>query len=83
MGSLGCRWWDRFHANIHPIGTAFSWEQPSDRSKRDQYVFEGFYRIWLTPLTHLTPDIQIVMDPANAPTNDAVTIFGLRLRTLF
>ncbi len=33
--------------------------------------------------THLTPDVQVVIDPSNAPNKDAVTVFGLRLRTLF
>ena len=60
-----------------------SWEEPSNRALRDQYVVEGFYRFYLTLHTHLTPDIQVVIDPANAPTKDAVTVFGLRLRTLF
>jgi len=81
--SVGAGVEEVFGQNDDLIGTAFSWEEPSDRSKRDQYVFEFFYRIWLTPLTHLSPDIQVVMDPANSPTKDAVTIFGLRLRTLF
>jgi porin len=81
--SVGVGFEEIFGQNDDLIGTAFSWERPSDRTKRDQYVFEVFYRVWITPLTHLTPDIQVVMDPANSPTKDAVTIFGLRLRTLF
>ena len=65
------------------IGVATSWEELSDQTLGDQHVVEAFYRFHITPHTHLTPDIQVVIDPANAPGKDAVTIFGLRLRTLF
>jgi porin len=81
--SIGVGLEDMFGKNEDIIGAAISWEDPSDGSLRDQYVFETFYRFYITPHTHLTPDIQVVVDPANAPTKDAVTIFGLRLRTLF
>ena len=69
--------------NDDVIGVAASWEEPSNRALRDQYVVEAFYRFYITPHTHLTPDIQVVIDPANAPNRDAVTVFGLRLRTLY
>ena len=69
--------------NDDVIGLAWSWEEPSNPSLRDQFVFESFYRFYITPYTHLTPDIQVVIDPANAPGKDTVVIFGLRLRTLF
>ena len=65
------------------IGVAYSWMEPSGGSLRDQYVFETFYRINITPHTHLTPDVQVVIDPANAPNKSAVTVFGLRIRTLY
>ena len=63
------------------IGLAVSWEAPTDPALGDQYVVEAFYRFHLTPDTHLTPDIQIVVDPANAPDKEAVAIFGLLLVT--
>ncbi len=81
--SIGVGFEEILGQNDDLIGTAFSWEQPSDRSKREQYVFEAFYRLWITPLTHITPDIQVVIHPASAPGETAVTIFGLRVRTLF
>ena len=54
--------------NFDLIGVAASWEEPSNPTLRDQYIFEAFYRFHITPHTHLTPDIQIIIDPANAPT---------------
>ncbi len=81
--SLGTGIEDVFGQNEDVIGVAFSCEEPSNRVLRDQYVVEAFYRFHITPHTHLTPDIQVVIDPANAPSKDAVTVFGLRLRTLY
>lgn len=64
-------------------GIGIAWGRPTDRSLRDQFVIEAFYRIHLTPQLHLTPDIQLIVDPSNAPAEDTVWIFGLRLRSLF
>lgn len=81
--SLGFGIEDVLGQNDDVVGVATSWQEPANRALRDQYVVELFYRLYITPHTHLSPDIQIVIDPANAPTKDAVTILGLRLRTLF
>jgi porin len=79
--SIGLGIEDVFGQNDDVIGLAGSWQEPSDGALRDQYVIEAFYRFYITPHTHLSPDIQVIIDPANAPTKDAVTVFGLRLRT--
>jgi porin len=81
--SMGLGIEDIFAQNDDVIGVAASWQEPANRTLRDQYVVEAFYRFYLTPHTHLSPDIQVVIDPANAPTKDAITVFGLRLRTLY
>lgn len=72
-----------FGQNDDVIGVATSWQEPANRTLREQYVVEAFYRFYITPHTHLSPDIQVVIDPANAPAKDTVTVFGLRLRTLY
>jgi porin len=72
-----------FNFHDDDVGMAFSWQEPSDRTLGDQYVLEAFYRFNITPHTHLTPDVQVVIDPVNAMNKGAVTVFGLRLRTLF
>lgn len=81
--SLGIGFEEAFGRNYDLVAAGLSWQEPSDRALRDQYVFETFYRLHITPRTHITPDIQVVIDPANAPTKSAVTVFGLRLRTLY
>jgi carbohydrate-selective porin OprB len=74
---------DFFGQNDDVVGLAAAWQESSAPTSRDQYVLEAFYRFYITPHTHLSPDIQVVIDPANAPTKDAVTVFGLRFRTLY
>ncbi len=74
---------DVFGQSDDLIGVAFSWGMPTDRSLRDEYAFEMFYRIFITRHTHVTPDLQVIIDPASAPGRDAVSVLGLRLRTLY
>ena len=81
--SLGLGIENVFGQNQDLIGAAASWREPSNATLRDQYVLEAFYLFFITPHTHLTPEVQVIIDPANAPNKDAVTVFGLRLRTLF
>ncbi|WP_158497284.1 carbohydrate porin [Methylocystis sp. ATCC 49242] len=65
------------------FGLAFSWAEPVSNPKRDQYGFEAFYRLALTPDTQLTPDLQIIFAPADNPQASSVVVGGVRLRTLF
>jgi porin len=65
------------------LGLGISWGEPSNRMLRDQYVFEAFYRLHITPQTQLTPDIQVIFDPAENPLEDSITIGSARLRTRF
>ena len=65
------------------IGIGFSWGEPTDTTLNDQYVLEAFYRFYVTPLTHITPDLQVILDPAKNPTEDMLVVGSVRLRTLF
>lgn len=65
------------------FGLAFSWAEPAAVSKRDQYGLEAFYRLALTPDTQMTPDLQIIFNPADNPQASSVVLGGVRMRTLF
>ena len=65
------------------LGIGFGWGQPEDRSLRDQYVTEIFYRVQLTPKIQVTPGYQVIFDPSLTEEEDVVGIFGLRLRVVF
>lgn len=59
------------------------WVNPTDSALDDEYVAEVFYRIQLTRNAQLTPDLQLIANPSNAPDDDLLGIFGVRLRTAF
>jgi len=56
-----------------PTGTA-----ANGRAKRDEYVLETSYKFQLSPNFSLLPDLQLLIDPANQPSESTVLIGGLR-----
>ena len=67
------------------FGTALSWSKPSGAfspERREEIFLETFYRIQLTSSWELTPDIQVLFQPATGDP-DPIVIFGLRMRTQF
>lgn len=65
------------------VGIGIAWGNPKVSFWRDQYVAEIFYRNQFTPNIRLTPGYQIIIHPSNAPDDDAVSVFELRLRLTF
>ena len=61
------------------LGVGFAWSQPSETTKtvyhNDEYVFETFYTLQLTPTSRLQPDLQIVWNPAFNPDAGPAVIF--------
>ena len=56
------------------------WGKPYDDSLRDQYMAEVFYGFQLAQNLAVTPDIQFLIDPANNPDHDFITVFDIRAR---
>ena len=48
-----------------------------------QFTSEFFYRFQLTQFLAVTPDIQVIADPALNPGVDVLALFGVRLRAAF
>jgi len=61
-------------------GVAVAWGQPENRSLRNQYVAELFYRVQLTDSIQVTPDLQLIVEPSRNRYNDAIGVLGLRMR---
>ena len=65
------------------LGMGFVWSQPSETSKtiyhENEYVFETFYTLQLTPTVRLQPDLQVVWDPAFNRDPGPATVFQLQL----
>lgn len=69
--------------NNDVAGIGFNWGKPADGSLSDQFTSEVFYRFQLTQFLAVTPDVQLIVDPALNPGKDVIALFGLRLRTSF
>ena len=81
--ALGCL--RPFGRDDDMMAIAFNWTRPSSEfqpQRREEYLMEMFYRLQLTSSIELTPDLQVLFQPANGD-SDPVVIFGLRLRTQF
>jgi len=64
------------------LGAALNWADVITAND-DQITLEAFYLMKLMPFWELTPDIQIVQNPANNPNEDQEIILGLRTRLVW
>jgi len=59
------------------------WAKPSKRThgpgKRDEWVLETSYKFQLGKNLSLTPDLQILINPANNPEKNSIWVAGVRL----
>jgi porin len=69
--------------NRDVAGIGLSWGSPADGSLRDQFTSEAFYRFQLTQFLAVTPNVQLIVDPALNPGTDVIGFFGIRLRATF
>ncbi|BHH84768.1 carbohydrate porin [Desulforhopalus sp. 52FAK] len=69
------------------IGIGLNWGRPSEAlfgaGANDQYTVELFYRLQLFTIVTITPDVQLLFNPAENPEEDTIAIFGLRVRLSF
>ena len=65
------------------FGLAAAWGQPSTRSSRSETILETFYRLQVTDAMQLSPDLQLVFNPANNARDDFIGVLGVRLRFQF
>lgn len=63
------------------FGAGFGKPQPMDEIEFDnQYQFELYCKMSLLSIFTLTPDIQLLINPAMNPTESIIAVFGLRGR---
>lgn len=65
------------------LGLAAAWADPTGSGKRDESVAEVFHRFQVTQTAQLTIGAQAIFDPSNAPGDDVVGVFSVRLRLSF
>ena len=64
------------------LGMALNWAD-IEGSDDDQVTFEAFYFFKLGGAFEITPDIQVISNPALNPDESTLTIYGLRLRAVW
>jgi porin len=66
------------------LGFGANWGQPNDEvfgsGLDDQYAIEAYYRLQVTEELSITPDVQLLINPALNPERDTIWVFGLRAR---
>jgi porin len=64
------------------LSLGVGWARPSKKTYgdglRDEWILETSYKFQLSPNFSLTPDIQVLFNPATAPGKQTVWVFGLR-----
>ncbi len=67
------------------VGLGLNWGRPNDEfydNHRSQYTAELFCRLDEGPF-QITPDLQLIRNPADAPDRRQLVVFGLRLAVRF
>ena len=66
------------------LGFGVNWGRPNTAvfgdDLNDQYSIEGYYRWQMTKELAITPDVQLLINPALNPDEDTIWVFGLRAR---
>jgi porin len=65
------------------VGGAINRGVPPNSTLRDQTTIESFWRFQFSENFAITPNIQLLIDPALNTTDDVVWVFGLRMRLTF
>ena len=83
--SAGLGYYTRKSSDL--IGIGLNWSRPSKDTLGpgldDQYTAEIYYRWQALKVLTITPDVQVVFDPALNPDKDVIAVFGLRGRISF
>lgn len=66
------------------LGMGINWGRPNPtvagNNLKDQYAVETYYRWQVTKALSITPDIQMLIDPALNSEKNTIFMFGLRVR---
>lgn len=69
--------------NYDMIGASASWARPNLEDAKSQYTAEVFWRIVFTQHLEVSPDLQLILNPALNPSRSWMTYFGIRTRATF
>lgn len=61
------------------VGIGAGWGDPTDPTRRDEYVLEAFWRMQITPSVQITPDVQLWLKTSRPSSNsDPQAVFSVR-----
>jgi carbohydrate-selective porin OprB len=75
--------WRPANAPADLFGVGIGYAEPENPGLRKQYTTEIFYRFHVTPHLAITPDLQMIVDPALSPGESLLFVTGLRARLAF
>lgn len=78
--TAGMVWQNPLGRDLDVFGVAGSFGTATQPGVDGQSVFEVFYRLQVTPLFQITPDIQLIIQPSLNPQEDVIAVFGIRGR---
>lgn len=61
-------------------GVAATWGKPVAAPTLDQLAMELLYRLQVVEGIQISPDVELIFDPALQPSRSFVAVFGLRSR---
>ena len=82
-GSVSVGFGRYFDNSSNLLGFGVGWGSPAQDGLEAQVTTELFYRLQLAQNLALTPDIQVIFNPALNPDQDAIAVFGIRTRLNF
>jgi len=66
------------------LGVGLNWSRPNEDTLGpeldDQYTAELYYRFQVLKVLAITPDVQMLINPALNPDEDLIAVFGIRAR---
>ncbi|WP_458775868.1 carbohydrate porin [Desulforhopalus sp. 52FAK] len=66
------------------LGVGFNWSRPAEDvfgpGIDNQYTAEIYYQFQVMKVLTVTPDVQLIFDPALNPSESSIWVFGLRAR---
>jgi porin len=81
MVSTGIGWQGKLLTETDVIGVAGAWGRSKERTVRDQFLTEIFYRLQVSPDNQLTVGYQVLLNPTTS--HDVEGILELRWRITF
>ncbi len=77
--STGFAWYRR---DTDAAGLGLNWAE-ANGIEGTQFTSEAFYRFTISPGLQITPSVQFISNPLLDPSQDSITVLGLRTRIVF